>query len=50
VPSATKVIEEGIDVANMNAILLQKIEELTLLMIGQNKVIKDLQDKINDLQ
>ena len=50
VPSASQVIEEGIDVAQMNAILLKKIEELTLLMIEQNKTIKDLQNKVNDLQ
>lgn len=43
VPSAKQVFEEGIDLAAMNAILLQKIEELTLLMIEQNKKILQLE-------
>lgn len=37
VPSAEKVVEEGIDVAKMNALLLQKIEELTLYVIELEK-------------
>ncbi len=50
VPSANQVIEQGIDVAQMNAILLKKIEELTLLMIKQNKTIQSLQSKVNEIQ
>ena len=50
VPSAKQVIEQGIDVAQMNAILLKKVEELTLLMIEQNKIIKNLQSKVNEIQ
>ncbi len=42
VPSAKKVKEEGIDVGQMNAILLQKIEELTLHLIEQQKQIEKL--------
>ncbi len=37
VPSEEQVKKDGINVANMNAILLQKIEELTLYAIEQNK-------------
>lgn len=37
VPSAQQVVNEGIDVAKMDAKLLQKIEELTLYMIDMNK-------------
>jgi len=37
VPSAERVVADGIDVAGMNALLLQKIEELTLYMIDLKK-------------
>jgi hypothetical protein len=50
VPSATDVKENGIDVAEMNKILLQKIEEMTLLMIEQDKAIQTLKAKIEVLQ
>jgi hypothetical protein len=36
------VVEEGIDVAEMNAILLRHVEELTLRMIEMEKVIESL--------
>lgn len=39
VPSAEKVAEEGIDLAEMNKILLEKIEELTLHVIELEKKI-----------
>ena len=47
VSSEKDVKENGINLAQMNAILLQKIEELTLLMIKQNKTIKNLDTKVN---
>ncbi len=37
VPSAAEVVENGIDVAEMNKILLEKIEELTLRIIELEK-------------
>jgi hypothetical protein len=37
IPSATEAVKEGIDLAEMNAKLLAKIEELTLHMIAQDK-------------
>ena len=40
VPSAKEVAENGIDVASMDATLLQKIEELTLYTIEQEKQLK----------
>lgn len=40
VPSAATVAEEGIDLAEMNKILLEKIEELTLRVIELEKKIK----------
>ncbi len=47
VPNESTVMEEGIDVGEMNAILLQKIEELTLYIIDQQKQINELSSKIN---
>lgn len=44
IPSAQEVIENGINIAEMSAKLLEKIEELTLYSIQQNKQIKQLQD------
>lgn len=44
VPSAKEINEKGINVANMEATLLRKIEELTLYTLQQNKQIKDLND------
>jgi len=54
VPSEADVKANGINVADMNATLLKKVEELTLYMIQQQKeiekqaeLIKNLQGKIN---
>lgn len=43
VPSASQVEKDGLDVGDTQAILLQKIEELTLYIIEQNKKIEELQ-------
>lgn len=43
VPNAKEVDEKGIAIGAMNAILLQKIEELTLYMIEQEKRMTDLE-------
>jgi len=48
VPSADEVVEQGIDMAKMDATLLQKIEELTLHMIEMNKRVEAL-EKENEL-
>jgi hypothetical protein len=42
IPSANEVVEYGIDVASMDAKLLQKIEELTLHLIAMKKEIEIL--------
>ena len=44
VPSAAEVSQSGYDVGEMNAILLQKIEELTLHVIDLQKQIDELQE------
>ncbi len=43
VPSAREIMEEGLDVGEMSNLLLQKIEELTLYTIEQEKRIEQLE-------
>jgi hypothetical protein len=50
VPSASEVIKTGIDVAKMDALLLQKIEELTLYVIELKKENEQQQKQILELQ
>jgi hypothetical protein len=49
VPSAKEVIEKGIDVSDMLKIQMQKIEELTLYTIEQQKQLKEQQKQIDQL-
>ncbi len=49
VPSTADVNREGIDLAQTQAILLQKVEELTLYVIEQNKKINRLEKKVKTL-
>lgn len=46
VPSAAKVAEEGYSQHDMNKVLLQKIEELTLYTIQQQKEIEELRTQL----
>jgi len=54
VPSAEQVGEQGIDLAKMDAVLLQKIEELTLYIIDiqktNNETVKSLEKKNCELE
>lgn len=50
VPSAKETENQGINLGEMNKILLQKIEELTLYSIEQNKKISDLIIKNEGIQ
>lgn len=50
VPSAATVDKEGIDVGDSQALLLKKIEELTLYIIQQNKEIKAQHEEIKELK
>ncbi len=47
IPSEEEVHEEGLDIAEMNALLLKKVEELTLYIIEQEKRIEMLELEIN---
>lgn len=50
VPSAKQVAEEGYSQHDMNKILLQKIEELTLYTIQQQKEIQELKIELYNLK
>ncbi|WP_298312272.1 hypothetical protein [uncultured Aquimarina sp.] len=50
IPSAAAVAENGIQLGEMNAKLLQKIEELTLYMIEQNKTTETLIKEVEALK
>jgi len=50
IPSAAEMVRNGLDVAEMDAKLLEKIEELTLYSIDLNKKNKTLNDQIQQQQ
>ncbi len=50
VPSAAQIEKEGIDLGEMDKILLQKIEELTLYTIQQQKQIEQLNSELEKLK
>jgi len=45
IPSKNEVLKNGVDLGEMNKILLQKIEELTLYIIEMNKEIEKLKSE-----
>ncbi len=47
IPSAKEVRENGVELGEMNRKLLQKIEELTLHLIAQNKLIQRQNERLN---
>jgi hypothetical protein len=49
VPSADCMVEEGMDVVKTNAMLLEKIEELTLHVIVQNERLERAERMIAEL-
>lgn len=50
VPSAATVNKDGVDVGDNQALLLKKIEELTLYIIQQNKDMQEMKDRIKVLE
>lgn len=48
VPSTEEVLENGVSLAEMNVLLLQKVEELTLYIIEQNKEIEKIKNQMNN--
>jgi hypothetical protein len=49
VPTTTEVTQNGVDLAQTQVLLLQKIEELTLYVIEQNKKMARMESKIKVL-
>lgn len=49
VASAKQMQENGTELGNLNSLLLQKIEEMTLYMIKQNKKIQILERKMKSI-
>jgi hypothetical protein len=49
-PTENDVIKSGINLGEMNKILVKKIEELTLYLIEQKQQLKDQQEQINKLK
>ncbi len=50
VPSAAEMVNNGLDMGEFQIKLLQKIEELTLYVIEQDKLLKQQQKEINQLK
>lgn len=50
VPSAEEIETQGQDIGEINRMLLQKMEEMTLYMINQNKKINALEKKVEQLE
>lgn len=50
IPSEKEVLESGVSLGEMQAKLLQKVEELTLYMIEQNKRIEKLEKENEELK
>ena len=50
VPSESELIEDGLDLEEMNRLLMEKVEELTLYLIEQHKKIEGLQEKVIELE
>ena len=50
IPSAKDVVDNGVDLGEMDSRLLEKIEELTLYLIQQNKKIEALEKEVTVLR
>lgn len=49
-PDAKAIAEDGLDVGEMNRKLLQKVEELTLYIIQQDKEMQAVKERLNTLE
>lgn len=50
VPSEQELKADGVDVMEMNRILMEKVEELTLYLIQQNKNTEELKKELEEVQ
>lgn len=49
IPSEMEVLENGIEIGEMNKLLLQKVEEMTLYLIEAYDRIEKLENKLNEI-
>ncbi len=49
-PSEQEVVESGMDVADMNARLLRKVEELTLYIIQQEREMREVKKRLEEVE
>jgi len=50
IPSEQEMIKNGLDVSEMNKLLMKKVEELTLYLIENQKQIDELKTKVSQLE
>lgn len=50
VPAAAQIETEGLELGAMNKVLMEKVEELTLYLIEQNKRLEELQRQVKELE
>jgi len=50
VPSAAEIEKEGLNLAEMNLLLLKKVEELTLYIIEKNRIQKEILTRMEKLE
>ncbi|WP_443938776.1 hypothetical protein [Pedobacter sp. MW01-1-1] len=50
VPSADEIEKEGLDVGKMNAVLMKKVEELTLYLIQQETRMKEMEERLKKME
>lgn len=50
IPSARQIQKDGLELGEMNKLLLKKIEELTLLLIAQQKQVEELSGEVRLLK
>ncbi len=49
-PSEQQVAKEGVNLGDMNKLLVKKVEELTLYLLEKDKQLKEQTEKLSDLQ
>ena len=49
-PTTSEVRETGLDLADANALLLRKVEELTLYTLDQEREIDALEERLEKLE
>jgi hypothetical protein len=48
IPSADEIAKEGLNLGEMNKLLMKKVEELTLYLIEKDQIISEQQKKLSD--